>query len=108
MMPKKPSTFVRIVTAGLVRLAEVERVPEDRRQAYIDNAVACLAGVFSQQYGGNRIWMSAPRMPDHERQARRRRIVEAIASGEALQTIAQRERVSLGHLRKIRARRCVT
>ena len=101
-MTRPPPLLLRVVTAGADRLAERWGVPAENRAAFRQTAISSFTGMLSEAYGGDRLRIGIPLMPSPEREARRARIAAALANGEAVVVIAQRERVSAQWVRRLR------
>jgi len=91
----------RMAQMGVRRLAAEQPALE---QASNQTLRAVLHAEWSAFCGGDRVRMWGSRTPAPEREARHQRIVAALQAGDLPSAIAMRERVSAGHIRRLRAR----
>ena len=91
----------RMALMGVRRLAAEQPVLE---QASYQALRAVLHAEWSAFCGGDRVRMWGGRVPAPEREAKHQRIVAALQAGDLPSAIATRERVSAGHVRRLRAR----
>lgn len=91
MTRRPPSRFTRLIASG------AERLGVDPQKA-----VAVYESLLSELYGGETLRFCAAMTPPSSRIARQRRIASSLAAGERLEVIAQRERVSVRHVRRLR------
>lgn len=91
-MPKRPpSRFTRLIATGAARLGV------DPQQA-----VVVYETLLCELYGGETVRFCAAMTPPSTKLARQRRILNALQAGEPVCSIAQRERVSTRHVRRLR------
>lgn len=91
MTKRQPSRFTRLIAAGAARLGV------DPQQA-----VVVYETLLCELYGGETVRFCAAMTPPSTKLARQRRILNALATGEAAVTIAQREKVSARWVRMLR------
>lgn len=91
MTRRPPSRFTRLIASG------AERLGVDPQKA-----VVVYESLMSEMYGGETLRFCAAMTPPSSRIARQRRIASSLAAGEAVVVIAQRERVSVQWVRRLR------
>lgn len=101
-MTKTPSILTRIIAAAAARLAEDARIPVENREAFRRTAVCVFEGAVVDLVGAERMRLQGWKMTPSARTARRQRIVAALAAGESVASIAQRERVSRRWVERVR------
>lgn len=102
-MSKPISMLTVIITAAADRLAQDSRIPVENREAFRASAISVMHQQWSDLFGGERVRMWTARTWSGERKDRQRRILAAIAAGEAAKVIAGRERVSERWVQKLAA-----
>jgi hypothetical protein len=98
-----------IVIAQLIgkvadRLAADPLIPPDCRMAYRDTVCSVFSAHLASMFGGEEVRFYVPKAATDLRVARDRRIVAALAAGEQPDDVADREKVSTRHVRRVRGR----
>lgn len=103
MTGAKESMLTRIIAASAERLAQDPRIPLEAREAFRQAAVTTMHGLWSSAFGGETAWVRlyVPRRDAPQREARRRRILAALAAGELPARVADREGVTLRWVQKL-------
>lgn len=103
-MPVVRSPLTRVL--GLVAdvVARDPRVPAEARDAFRAAVVTTIEGELSRMFGGEELCIYIPKVGFKARKDRDQRIEAALSKGEALESIAQRERVSTWTVRRMRGR----
>lgn len=91
MTSRPPNRFTRLIATGATRLGV------DPQQA-----VVVYETLLCELYGGETVRFCAAMTPPSTKLARQRRILNALQAGEPACSIAQRERVSDRHVRRLR------
>lgn len=99
----KPRSLLRNIIAGAAeRLSMHPDIPPENRAAFRANAVHVFEQQISAVIGFDSIVISGWVMPPSQRLERRGRIEAALAAGESVRDIAQRELVSQRWVRRLR------
>lgn len=104
-MSRQPSMFTRLVQGTATRLAADPSVPESHRAALAAAAEHVIWAEWRDLFGGERVRLRAPDVEPNARQARARRIQEALSRDEPMAQIARRENVRLWAVQRINAKR---
>lgn len=99
----KPRSLLQNIIAGAAeRLSMHPSIPEEDRAAFRATAVHVFEQQISAVIGFDSIVVSGWVMPPSQRLERRGRIEAALAAGEAVRDISQRELVSQRWVRRVR------
>jgi Mor family transcriptional regulator len=96
--------IARFLGAVADRLASDPAIPPENRSAYRETVVTVFSGQLSAMFGGEEVRFYVPKSATDLRQARDERIAAALSAGEPPAVVAQRERVSERHARRVRGR----
>lgn len=105
MNTRVPSLLTRVISAAAERLADHPTIPLENRLAFRQAAEHVMHAQWASMVGGETVVLRiyASRMSPQTRDARRARILGALAAHEAPAAIAKREGVSARWVRKLQA-----
>jgi hypothetical protein len=98
------SLFSTIVGTLAERISMHPSVPPENRQALRETAQSVIASELQRMFGGDQLRLYIPRVSAEQRQQRDERIGDALVEGVAADDVAQRERLSDRHVRRLRGR----
>jgi Mor family transcriptional regulator len=97
-------TVAKLIGAVADRLASDPGIPPDARPAFRATVVSVISAQLASMFGGEEVRFYVPKAATDLRAARDRRIADALASGTPATQVAQSERVSERHVRRLRGR----
>lgn len=98
------SLFSTLVGTLAERVAMHPSIPVENRDALRETARSVIAGELQRMFGGDQLRMYVPQVSAEQRQERDERIGEKLAEGGHPDDVAQRERLSGRHVRRLRGR----
>lgn len=104
MNTRVPSLLTRVISAAAERLASDPAVPMESRLAFRQTAEHVMHAQWASMFGGETVWVRiyAPRKNTQAREARRARILAALAADQTTAEIARREAVSARWVQRLR------
>jgi hypothetical protein len=98
------SLFSSLVGSLADRVATHPSIPIENRDALRETARSVIASELQRLFGGDQLRLYVPRVSAEQRQERDARIGEALVEGGQPDDVAQRERLSGRHVRRLRGR----